>query len=678
MAVLAASAAWCQAPFDYRFDPSQNLWQLDNGVVVAVFQLSGAGQFQMKSAGLMNSVAWTAPPNQSCSPISFALDGQVFDASTQYSLIEQHTLTTSRGGYRQVIVLGDSKNRAKVELNIDLFPSQQVIRFRTIVTNITGDNSLVTASDMMPLVFADPGSAVNSFRVDQWTVAPKILDFQSSQTLLKPGAVPVAVQSGAHGSQVSWVALRDAKNHGLFAGWEFNGRSAAWVAQAASRSIQFSAPVDSINHPLAPGQSYYGPAAFIGFFQGDWDEAGYRTQRFVESSLARPAPDLQRFPYMSWDSWGYQEQFDETTLMRNARIAASLGVELFIVDLGWASQIGDWHSDPAKFPHGMKAVSDYVHALGMKFGVHLTPAEASPNSPVMIDNPDWASSENDNYYNSVSLCLSHAPARTWAVSEIVRVIDDYGVDWILQDGENMVKNCTKTTHTHNPADSNFSNSTEGIDYVVEEVLRQRPNVSWENCENGGNMMTFKMVQDYVTSITNDASGALGSRQGVFGATYPFSARFADRYSPEDPVNTYNTRSYMFGGPWHLMNRLDAMSPEGLAFAQSEIAAYKAMRGIIQTGKIYHLTAAPAAGRIDAVQGMVLGASGVVVVTRESAAASSYLLKPRGMNNAATYRVHFRTDPRVLIMTGLQLSNDGVAVVLPDPRSAEIVYLDRQP
>ena len=35
------------------------------------------------------------------------------------------------------------------------------------------------------------------------------------------------------------------------------------------------------------------------------------------------------------------------------------------------------------------------------------------------------------------------------------MIDEYHVDWILQDGQNMVKQCTKSTHTHDPADSNL-------------------------------------------------------------------------------------------------------------------------------------------------------------------------------------------------------------------------------
>ena len=116
------------------------------------------------------------------------------------------------------------------------------------------------------------------------------------------------------------------------------------------------------------------------------------------------------------------------------------------------------------------------------------------------------------------------------------MIDEYHLDWILQDGENMVKECTKTTHTHDPADSNYANAVDGLNAVVPAIQEARPNVYWENCENGGNMMTFNMVKNYVTSITNDASGSLSSRRAVYGATYPFPPRYAERYMPATRVS----------------------------------------------------------------------------------------------------------------------------------------------
>jgi alpha-galactosidase len=381
---------------------------------------------------------------------------------------------------------------------------------------------------------------------------------------------------------------------------------------------------------------------------------------------------------VSWNSWGYREDIADYSLREQARIAAGLGVELFIVDLGWARRIGDWHADPEKFPHGMRALSDYVHELGMRFGLHFAPAEAAPDAPVLEEHPDWVVSDSDWYFAAVSLCLSNRATRAWIVREAVRMIDEYNVDYIVQDGENMVKRCRRADHSHHPADSNYANAVEGINWVVREIQRQRPEVLWENCQNGGQMLTFQMVQQYVTSITNDASGALDSRKSVWGATYPFSPRYTSRYMPEQPDSVYVTRSYMFGGPWHFMNRLEKMTPAERDLAAREIAVYKNMRGVIRQGRVFHLLGAPADGVPDAIEAYDASTGqAVVVVTRGYGGVNRAIVRPRGLDPNATYSVRFENEPRREIRTGRQLAESGVLVNFDSPWASEIVYLTAQ-
>ena len=102
-------------------------------------------------------------------------------------------------------------------------------------------------------------------------------------------------------------------------------------------------------------------------------------------------------------------------------------------------------------------------------------------------------------------------------------------------------------------------------------------------------MTFNMVKSYVTSITNDASGSLPSRRAVYGATYPFPPRYAERYMPEsDGLSPYATHSYRFGGPWVLMTRLAELSPDQTGFLKNQILLYKNQRMDIASGKVFQL------------------------------------------------------------------------------------------
>ena len=85
---------------------------------------------------------------------------------------------------------------------------------------------------------------------------------------------------------------------------------------------------------------------------------GYCTQRFAESVLSFPLPEPDKFPYVMFDTWGYNEHIDEGLALDAAARAADAGAEVFILDLGWARGIGDWYPDPDKFPHGIRPISD--------------------------------------------------------------------------------------------------------------------------------------------------------------------------------------------------------------------------------------------------------------------------------------------------------------------------------
>lgn len=659
-------------------------WTLSNELIEAEFRFdASASRFTLMRLRLLGSASgvkeWAPPEGVPVSPLRLTIDGENFTAWTRYRLVEAAREAAPRNGIRQRIVLEDAPGRFQFVIKLDVYPGHPVLHQSVEVKALKSEHS-ITAADMMPWTLTTDSRDLRAFRVNQWAVAPREVNFEPVELPMSPAGEAIGVRSGSGSLHCSWLALRDSADSGLFFGWEFNGRAAVSARHQQDRQrLIVSSAIEELEHPIRPGDVFEVPPSFIGLFQGDWDEAGYRTQRFAEEALAAPVPlsrnGTAEFPYVVWDSWGYQRDIDEPTLRRNAEIAAKLGIELFVVDLGWARCLGDWEPDPVKFPSGLRPLSDYVHSLGMKFGLHFVPTEADPASKVLREHPDWRSSRTYLYYGADSICPSHAPARQWIIDEAVRVIEEYNVDWILQDGQTLVKECRRSDHTHHPLDSNYSNSTDGLDYILAEIQRRAPRAVWENCANGGNMMTFKMLRQYVTSITNDASGALGARQGMFGATYPFPARYSDRYMPETDINRYITRSFIFGGPWVFMNKLVEMSVEDLDLARREIEAFKDIRRTVRDGKLYHLTPRPADGRVDAVQAVdARDGSSIAVVTRDRSTAARFTLRVRGLEPQRTYRVTFADNRTVLIMTGRQLA-DGLPLDFSEMRDSEIVYMD---
>jgi len=82
--------------------------------------------------------------------------------------------------------------------------------------------------------------------------------------------------------------------------------------------------------------------------------------------------------------------------MALAERAASIGVELFVMDDGWfgartddTAGLGDWYPNPERFPDGLGPLIEHVHSLGMKFGLWVGPEMTNPDSELYRAHPDW-------------------------------------------------------------------------------------------------------------------------------------------------------------------------------------------------------------------------------------------------------------------------------------------------
>lgn len=86
-------------------------------------------------------------------------------------------------------------------------------------------------------------------------------------------------------------------------------------------------------------------------------------------------------PPMGWSSWNrYGGEVDQNLVKAIADAMASNGMkdagyQYVNIDDGWMKgrdAQGNIQADPRKFPDGIKALADYIHAKGLKLGIYLT------------------------------------------------------------------------------------------------------------------------------------------------------------------------------------------------------------------------------------------------------------------------------------------------------------------
>ena len=83
---------------------------------------------------------------------------------------------------------------------------------------------------------------------------------------------------------------------------------------------------------------------------------------------------------MGWNTWNaYGCDIDENKIKTQAEAMVKngmleVGYQYVVMDDCWAAKTrdpqGNLQADPQKFPGGLKALADHIHALGLKFGMY--------------------------------------------------------------------------------------------------------------------------------------------------------------------------------------------------------------------------------------------------------------------------------------------------------------------
>lgn len=107
--------------------------------------------------------------------------------------------------------------------------------------------------------------------------------------------------------------------------------------------------------------------------------------------LEVPKPRVKRkVGYTSW--YNYYQNISQDIIKRDleALSASDMDIDIFQIDDGYQTAVGDWLSiDPEKFPNGMKAPVEDIHAKGMLAGLWLAPLNAQKSSRIFHEHKDW-------------------------------------------------------------------------------------------------------------------------------------------------------------------------------------------------------------------------------------------------------------------------------------------------
>ena len=163
--------------------------------------------------------------------------------------------------------------------------------------------------------------------------------------------------------------------------------------------------------------------------------------RWFQLMDVKPIRNEKLFGYSSW----YNRYEDISIASIEEDLESCEGLlkpgDLFQIDDGWEPTVGDWlEPDPVKFPDGMKAICDKIHAKGYKSGLWLAPFVATERSTIWKEHQDWfLKHDGENWKDGAnwggfySLDLDNQEVMDYIEKCFDRVFNEWGFDLVKLD-----------------------------------------------------------------------------------------------------------------------------------------------------------------------------------------------------------------------------------------------------
>lgn len=488
----------------------------------------------------------------------------------------------------------------------------------------------------------------------------------------------------------------------FFGGLAWSGSWQIQAQDAGQSRIRVSAALPAATIAVDAGRPLETPHGFFGFTPGDRSDVGTALRGFVMQGLRGGRPFQ---PLVTSNTWfAYGTDIDDESMREEMANAAANGVELFVVDAGWyagagrgvdfEAGLGTWRVDPAKFPEGLRPLSDYAHDLGLRFGIWVEPERVDQSTVGRpgLAQQGWLATNNGNLGSSRSaqICLASSAARQWIIERVSDLIDETNADYLKWDN-NFWLNCTRSGHGHGSSDGNFAH-VKGL-YDVLSVLRERyPHLLLENCAQGGNRADFGMLGYSDVGWMDDRTGpSVHVRHNLEGLTtffppaYLLSFAISDEGEPLSgaPDLGLYLRSRM-PGILGLTYRAAELTEEDQVAMAREIAVYKSIRDIQRDASAILLTAQaePAGGPAWDVIEELSTATGeaVIFAFQQDGGTRAVAVQPRGLTPDAMYSVSRAGGASLGAARGDELMRDGLTIEESPESAGHVLVLrpDRPP
>ncbi|WP_232662878.1 alpha-galactosidase [Pseudonocardia sp. TRM90224] len=444
---------------------------------------------------------------------------------------------------------------------------------------------------------------------------------------------------------------------------------------------------------LAPGESYAAPRLLATWSDTGLDGLSARWHAHVRARSTHPSSPRPLI-LNTWEAVYFDHDLARLTAL--ADLAASVGVERFVLDDGWfhgrrddTSSLGDWTVDTTVWPSGLHPLVEHVRGLGMQFGLWVEPEMISLDSDLARAHPDWVLAAPGRlpreYRHQHVLDLARPEAFAYVLGALDALVTEYDLDALKWDHN---RDLLEAVHAGRPG---VHLQTLAVQRLLDELRARHPRLEIESCSSGGARTDLATLARTDRIWASDNTDAIERQQiqrwtglllppELVGAHIGATVGHTTGRTTDLGLRMATSLFGHAGIEWDL----SAAPAEDVARLRGWAALYKELRGLLHAGVTVR---ADDAGEGALLHGVVRDGEGVYAYVRLATGPDQVpqrLLFP-GLDANRRYRVRARpeagTAGRALPgwldpgaeLPGAALVHVGLAAPMLNPGEAVIVH-----
>lgn len=287
--------------------------------------------------------------------------------------------------------------------------------------------------------------------------------------------------------------------------------------------------------------------------------------------------------------------------------AAGTGIDTFVLDDGWfgvrddiTSGLGDWKVNETKLGGSLDDLIAYVHGRGMRFGLWFEPEMVNRNSELYRMHPDWvlrtADEEPVEARGQLVLDLTQQEVVDYIARAVNDVIRSHAIDYVKWDCNRALTEGSSPALPANRQKETFHRQILGLYDLFHKVVEENPTVLFEGCASGGARFDAGILYYFPQIWTSDNTDVMSRVRIQYGTSVCYPPSTMSCHVTESPnrrashLTPFESRGDLaHQGPTGYELNIAKLTPEEKQMIPGQIAAYREMESLIQSGELYRLS-----------------------------------------------------------------------------------------